>query len=158
MFDEEPEEQPTDDDAATDEDGALDMGEMAAPVETADEPAVSPDELAEIPDAPSRWEGGELTAEGPAETSKLRAQDAAEAGAQAAAADAGGAEPENRATQRRWGHGQVRPAARPTRWPTRSRSRRTPTRVRRRRRNSSAGQPVVRAGTAGSSAPLRRSG
>lgn len=57
---------------------------------------MSPDELAEIPDAPSRREGGELTAEGPAGTSKLRAQDAAEAGAQAAAADAGGAAPENR--------------------------------------------------------------
>lgn len=47
-------------DATATADGAIDMSAMAEPVETADEPAVSPEELLEIPDAPERPGEAEL--------------------------------------------------------------------------------------------------
>jgi hypothetical protein len=65
-------------------DDAIDLAEMGTPTETADEPAVQPDELLELADAPERWEGGEPKDTGPAETSEARAQEAADLGAQAA--------------------------------------------------------------------------
>jgi hypothetical protein len=81
--------------AGGDDDGAdvLDI-DPAANVETADEPAVSAEELLEMPDAPERWDdSGKIIEDEPAAVGEERAQDAADAGAAAAAeqADAGGA-------------------------------------------------------------------
>jgi hypothetical protein len=77
-----------------DDDGAavLDI-DPAANVETADEPAVSAEELLEMPDAPERWDdSGKIVEAEPAAVSDERAQDAADAGAAAAAEQAGGGE------------------------------------------------------------------
>ena len=74
-------------------DDAIDIGEMGAGVDTADEPAVSADELMEIADAPERWEdSGEIAEPSPAATGAERAQHAAESAEAAAAkhAEAGG--------------------------------------------------------------------
>ena len=102
MLDEQQEEAPAaaaDDDAvdvgaAVEEQGggddALDVGDLSAGVQTADEPAVSAEELQEIADAPERWDGGVIADEGPAQASEERAQHAADSASAAAAEDAGG--------------------------------------------------------------------
>jgi hypothetical protein len=71
-------------------DDALDVGDLSAGVQTADEPAVSAEELMEIPDAPERWDGGEIAEPGPAATSEERAQHATDSAEAAAAEDASG--------------------------------------------------------------------
>jgi hypothetical protein len=68
------------------DDDALDVSNLGAEVQTADEPAVSAEELLEIPDAPERWEGGDIAEPGPAAVSEERAQHAADS-AEAAAGD-----------------------------------------------------------------------
>jgi hypothetical protein len=65
-------------------DDAVDLADLGGGVETADEPAVSPEELMEIPDAP--------TTPGPEDLAEARARQAGELGAQAAAEDAAAAE------------------------------------------------------------------
>jgi hypothetical protein len=57
-------------------DDAVDLADMGGEVETADEPAVSAEELMEIPDAPEEPGADELT--------EARANEAMELGAQAA--------------------------------------------------------------------------
>lgn len=68
-------------DAGGDDGGAVDLADLGADVETADEPAVSPEELMDIPDAP------EMPGRTPDELTHMHA-DASELGAQAAAEDA----------------------------------------------------------------------
>lgn len=60
-------------------DGAVDLAELGGAVQTADEPAVTAEELMEIPDAPAT--------PGPDELARARATAASELGAQAAAED-----------------------------------------------------------------------
>jgi hypothetical protein len=66
---------------------AIDIADVgAAEVETADEPAVSAEELLEMPDAPERWgEEGKIIDPDAAGAGDERATEAAELGAQAAA-------------------------------------------------------------------------
>jgi hypothetical protein len=61
-------------------DDAVDLADLGGDVETADEPAVTAEELLEIPDAPDMPGAPELT--------EARANEAAELGAHAAAEDA----------------------------------------------------------------------
>ena len=72
------------------DDDALDVGDLGAGVQTADEPAVSAEELQEIADAPERWDDGQIIEDGPAQVSEERAQHAADSAAAAAADDAAG--------------------------------------------------------------------
>lgn len=67
-------------------DDAVDLGDLGAAVQTADEPAVTAEELLEIPDAPEIPGRVELTEQRLQEASALGAQAAAE-DAQAAADD-----------------------------------------------------------------------
>ena len=81
MLDEE-QEAPADDAADAGGDDAVDLADLGGEVETADEPAVSPEELMEIPDAPET--------PGPEELTQARAAEASDLGAQAAAEDTTG--------------------------------------------------------------------
>ena len=74
-------------------DDAVDLADMGASVETADEPAVTAEELMEIPDAPEMpgRTADELThmlADAPADTGEPATDDASALGAQAAEEDA----------------------------------------------------------------------
>ena len=71
-------------------DDAIDLADLGGEVETADEPAVTAEELMEIPDAPETPGPDELTAARASEAGALGAQAAAED----ADADAGEPEPE----------------------------------------------------------------
>lgn len=76
-------------------DDAVDLADMGAAVETADEPAVSAEELMDIPDAPEMpgRTADELThmlADGGAADAAPASDDASNLGAQAAAEDATG--------------------------------------------------------------------
>jgi hypothetical protein len=62
-------------------DDAVDLAALGAEVQTADEPAVTAEELMEIPDAPET--------PGPEELTHARAQEASDLGAQAASEEAG---------------------------------------------------------------------
>jgi hypothetical protein len=67
--------------AAETDDDAVDLAALGGEVETADEPAVTAEQLMEIPDAPE--------VRGPDEsTTEARAREASDLGAQAAAEDA----------------------------------------------------------------------
>jgi len=64
--------------------------DLEGSTETADEPAVDADTLMEMPDAPSEWDDGGAPADaGPKGVAEERAQQAADAGAAAAAGDSG---------------------------------------------------------------------
>jgi hypothetical protein len=74
------------------DDGAVDLADLGGEAETADEPAVTAEELMDIPDAPESFPTPPDVEDAPvSEAADAPASEAAELGAQAAAEDAEGA-------------------------------------------------------------------